>query len=168
MAMDPSKTGLARGRHRMVRVVDPRRSNRGAYLSLMVMLLVGLVGFVLWRAWRADPPPPSWERSLDTKQLAWRCAEGHRFYLSGQIGPRACIECDETAELVDLYHCPIHGDIEVEVRLARDWTPTHHSILVRAGGGTFLPTGEPIRCTKCTRTITRLKPDPLRSKNNSG
>lgn len=168
MATDPSKTGLARGRHRMVRVVDPRRSNRAAYLSLLVTFAVGLVGFGMWRAWREDPPPPMWERSLSTKELSWRCAEGHGFRAPSQIGPRSCIECGERAELVDLYHCPIHGDIEVEVRLARDWTLDHPRFLVRAGGGSFLPADKPIRCTRCNRTITRLRPDPLRSRNTGG
>ncbi len=168
MATDPSKTGLARGRHRLVRVVDPRRTNRGAYLSLLVTFAVGLVGFGIWRTWRADPPPPRWERSLDSKQLPWRCASGHRFQAPAQIGPRACFDCGDPMELVDRYHCPVHGDIEVEVRLARDWAPTHHNILVRAGGGAIVPGDEPIRCTKCARTITRLRPDPLRPRKTGG
>jgi hypothetical protein len=152
----------------MVRVVDPQRTNRGAYLSLLVTFVVGLAGFGLWRAWRADPPPPRWERSLDTKELAWRCAKGHRFQAAAATGPRACIECGGPAEMVDRYRCPVHGDIEVEVRLGLDWTPTQHSILVRAGGGAFIPGDQPIRCTKCVRTVTRLRPDPLRTKRTGG
>jgi hypothetical protein len=160
MATDPSKTGLARGRHRMVRVVDPRRTNRGAYLSLLVTFVVGLAGFGLWRTWRAAPPPPKWERSLDSKELTWLCAKRHRFQAAAQIGVRACIECGEPAHLIDWYRCPVHGEIEVEVRLTRDWTPTHHSVLIRAGGA-FVPADQPIRCTKCNRNIARIMPDPL-------
>lgn len=148
----------------MVRVVDPERTNRGAYLSLAAVLIVGLAGFFIWRAWRTESPPATWERTLESKHLEWRCAKGHRFDAPAQIGPRDCIVCGTPAELLDSYRCPQHGVMEVDVRLARDWTPERRSILVRVAGGKFTPGDEPILCPRCKRTLIRQRPDPLRSR----
>jgi len=162
MGLKRSEAGLlSRGRHRTVRIVEPKRPPRGAYVSLAVALSVAFLVYLSWLVWRPDDVAKPLQRGLSDVALDYRCENGHRFQAPGRIKPRECPQCETEAWVVNNYVCPKHGVLTATVHFADDWTPKNRHMFVSFDGTKLWPVEEAVNCPHCGQTVRRVVPDPL-------
>jgi hypothetical protein len=112
--------------------------------------------FLVWRVWRTEEVQLPRQRDLQDVQLQWRCANGHVFDAPGQMDPYPCPQCGAPAEAIDIYVCPQHGQIEVQVRFEPDPdTGKPVAATIRVGKGLWVPVGDGVRCPRCREPMRR-------------
>jgi len=158
---------------RTVRIVKKRIPTQAAALSLAAVALTAVFTFGAWRWWDSDTvsPPPAPQPTLFEVELDWRCAAGHTFSATGQVGTRICPQCGQRAYPFAKYSCEKHGAYEVQAEFVRDAAGKTRVGRFKVSGGEWAEAGDGPRCPRCGAVMER-KLDPLagmvRPKRKSG
>lgn len=140
---------------------------RAATISLVVAVAAAAFLLVAWRIWHRDEPVAVIVRTIRDVELDWRCEGGHFFQSLGQVNPRPCWMCGQTAFPVTDYECPVHGRYEVAVRFAEGEggvaTPAHW----RLPDGPWVDAEEDLQCRRCGKALERMANDPAALLNRS-
>jgi len=130
-------------------------------ISLYMALATAATLFFVWRFWRDEEPPATYQRGLTDVFLDWRCEAGHSFRMLGQVEPRLCPTCGKRAYPVVRFQCPVHGPFEVAVRYSVNEERVAHPSQFRVGAGEWVTGEAPLTCPRCQRPLGRVRKDPF-------
>lgn len=154
-------------RRRTVRIVTRRMPSRAATISLVVAVAAAVFLFVAWRIWQRDESVAVYVRTMRDVELDWRCEGGHFFQSQGQVEPRPCWMCGQTAFPVTDYECPVHDVYEVAVRFTEDADGVATPVQWRLPDGHWVDAEEGLQCWRCGKDLVRLSNDPAALLNRS-
>ncbi len=153
---------MSRPRRRTVRIITRRGPSRAATISLVVAVAVAALLFFVWRFWHKEDNVSVYVRTIRDVELDWRCDAGHLFRSLGQVEPRPCWMCGETAYPVTRYHCSAHGSFEVAVRFAEDAEGVAKPDQLRLPGRDWVGADPGLKCPRCSKALVRRQAqDPI-------
>ena len=153
---------MSRPGRRTVRIITRRGPSRAATISLVVAVAAAALLFFVWRIWQKEDDVSVYVRTIRDVELDWRCEGGHLFRSLGQVEPRPCWMCGETAYPVTQYHCSVHGSFEVDVRFAENADGVATPEQLRLPGGGWVRADPGLKCPRCGKKLVRRQAeDPI-------
>jgi len=100
----------------MVKIPKESRWTQATIISFVGTVAAATAIFLLWSLWPTPAARLAYQRDLRDATVRWRCPGNHTFDEQGSTTARSCPICGQPADIVMIYSCPNHGEIEVFLR----------------------------------------------------